>query len=160
MYTCTRQNQIHNTRSPAPNRTHHLPLLNLDLLLPTPFRRSSMDPNHTPTLRHASLAARPPEPARKPLILHQRPRISQHIRIELVPHFVVLVDFAFSYCVDWSVDGFLIKEYWPGNLTRVMSAGVLRAGCQGVLAAAVATMGHCFPLVWARFACERCVLDC
>lgn len=70
----------------SPSTFHLLPLA----------RRSLMYPNPTPTLHHPSLTARPPKPAGESLVLHQRPGIAQVVRIELVPDFVGLVDFAFA----------------------------------------------------------------
>lgn len=65
--------------------------------LPIPHRRSLMSPLHTPSLADLSLTTRPPKPARKLLVLHQRPRVSKDVWVKVVPHFVLGVDFAFPF---------------------------------------------------------------
>lgn len=52
--------------------------------------------DHTSFLVDLFLAAGPLEPARKVLILHQRPRIAKYVWIEVIPDLVLRVDFSLA----------------------------------------------------------------
>jgi hypothetical protein len=55
-----------------------------------------MLPKHTPLLIDFFLTARPLKPARELLVFHQRPRITQNVWVEVIPDFVLGVDFSLA----------------------------------------------------------------
>ena len=53
--------------------------------------------NHTPFFSYSPFTARPPEPARKILILHQGPCVAVVVWVKVLPDWVRGLDFAFAF---------------------------------------------------------------
>jgi hypothetical protein len=96
--------------------------------LPLPNLHSLTPPNHTPFTTDFLLTTRPLEPACKSIVLHQSPRVSAYIRVEILPDFVLGVDFSLAWMVD----------------ARCRGVG------GGVFGATVSALGLCFSLLWTR----------
>lgn len=130
---------------------------------PPPNRHSLMPPNHTPPPPNLPLTTRPPKPRRETLILHQRPGVAAHVRVEIAPDGVRGVDFAGAcgvergglvLCGGGEGGGWIWT--WEGRLTGMVDAGCfcLSSGAgtgagAGVFETAVAALGCCFAL-WRR----------
>jgi hypothetical protein len=95
---------IHHPPSPACKVTHiSSPPIQPPLPpppLPLPNLHSLTPPNHTSSPTDFPLTTRPLEPARKSIVLHQSPRVSAYVWVEIVPDFVLGADFSLAWVVD------------------------------------------------------------